>query len=44
MDEKLIVVTQAVKQIEDRIAARFFGVVAWGKEYAVGNGARENFA
>src|SRR6266436_3941795 len=44
MNEELIVVGQAVEQIEDGITTRFLRVVAWRQQYAVGDSAHENFA
>jgi len=38
MDEHLLVVTEAVKKIEDGIPARLFGVVARRQEHAVSDG------
>jgi hypothetical protein len=38
MDEHLLVVTEAVKKIEDGIAAHLFRVVAGWQEYAVSDG------
>jgi hypothetical protein len=44
MDEHLLVITEAVKKIEDGIAAGFFRVVAGWKENAVSDGMTEDFA
>jgi hypothetical protein len=44
MDEHLLVVTEAVKKIEDGVAARLFRVVAGWQEYAVSDGMTQNFA
>jgi hypothetical protein len=44
MDEHLLVVTETVKKIEDRIAARLFRVVAGWQEYAVSDGVPQGFA
>lgn len=44
VEESLLVVAEAVKEIEDGEAAGFVGVKAGGKENAIGNGTREDFA
>src|SRR2546430_16888381 len=44
MDEHLLVVTEAVKKVEDRIAARLFRIVAGWQEYAVSDGMTQDFA
>jgi hypothetical protein len=44
MDEHLLVVTEAVKEIEGGIAAGLFRVVAWRQEYAVSNRMPQDLA
>ena len=43
IEEDLLVFAEAVKEIEHRVVARFFGVVAGRKKNAVRNAAAENF-
>jgi hypothetical protein len=44
VEEGLLVVAEAVKEIKDGEAARFVSIKAGGKENAIRNGAREDFA
>ena len=44
MDEHLLVVTEAVKKIEDGIPARLFRVVARWQQHAVSDGMTQYFA
>jgi hypothetical protein len=44
VEESLLVVAEAVEEIQDGETAGFVGVKAGGKENAIGNGAREDSA
>lgn len=43
-DEELFVAAQTMKEVKNRIAARFAGVVTWWKDGAVANVVAEDFA